>query len=68
MELPGLGHTPCNQRESPQLKRRMSRLVGHLAEQPGDLRTCAAYDVAYRTIYQALPDCRGRCACTCFLG
>jgi hypothetical protein len=34
----------------------------------GDLRTCAAYDVAYRTLYQALPDCRGRRACTGFLG
>jgi hypothetical protein len=48
----------------PGLKGRLSHLVGWAAERGGDLRSSAAYDVAYQTIYQALPDCRGRCACT----
>jgi hypothetical protein len=47
----------------PGLKERLCRLVGYRAEQGGDLRTSAAYDVAYHTIYRALPDCRGRCRC-----
>jgi hypothetical protein len=45
----------------PSFKKRLGRLVGFAAEQGGVLRTSAAYQVAYRTIYQALPDCRGRC-------
>jgi hypothetical protein len=52
----------------PGFKSRLCRLVGHTAEQGGDLRTSEAYDVAYETIYQALPDCRGRCRCSVFLG
>jgi hypothetical protein len=52
----------------PGLKSRLSRLVGWRAEQGGDLRTSAAYDLAYQTIYQALPDCRGRCPCSVILG
>jgi hypothetical protein len=45
----------------PGLKGRLCRLVGCTAEKGGDLRTPAAYDVAYHTIYWALPDCCGRC-------
>jgi hypothetical protein len=46
----------------PGLKARLCRLVGWTAERGGDLRTSEAYMIAYRTIYQALPDCR-RCLC-----
>ena len=52
----------------PGLKERLCRLVGFTAEGGGALRTSAAYDLAYQTIYQALPDCRGRCACSAVLG
>jgi hypothetical protein len=52
----------------PGLKERLSCLVGWAAERGGDLRTSEAYDVAYHTIYQALPDCRGRCLCSLLLG
>jgi hypothetical protein len=47
----------------PGLKARLVRLVGCRAEKGGDLRTSEAYDLAYQTIYQALPDCRGWCTC-----
>ena len=47
----------------PGLKRRMTRLVGFLAERPDPLlRGPLAYEVAYRALYRALPDCR-RCGC-----
>jgi hypothetical protein len=40
------------------LKYRMSRLVGNFTESDNSiLRSSAAYDLAYRTIYDALPDC-----------
>jgi hypothetical protein len=52
----------------PGLKYHLSRLVGWTAERAGDVRTSEAYDVAYHTIYQALPDCRGRCLCSVLLG
>ena len=42
-------------------------LVGMLAIPEGLLRSSAAYDVAYQTIYEALPDCRSRCACQILL-
>jgi hypothetical protein len=44
-------------------------LLGMVGWEAGDerLRTEAAYDIAYDTIYEALPDCRGRCACTAIL-
>jgi hypothetical protein len=46
------------------LKERMSRLVGYeVPKSVGILSTEEAYDVAYDTIYQALPNCR---ACGCF--
>jgi hypothetical protein len=48
----------------PGLKGRLIRLVGMFAEGGGVLRSSEAYDIAYHTIYNALPDCRGRCACT----
>jgi hypothetical protein len=47
------------------LKARLCRLVGWEAERRGgDVALCstAAYDLAYRVIYGALPDCRG-CGC-----
>ena len=47
----------------PSFKRRLSALVGWFAGRRGVLGTSAAYDVAYRTVYAALPACRGRCAC-----
>jgi hypothetical protein len=46
----------------PGLKNRLRRLVGWEAGQGGMLRTREAYDLAFQTIYQALPDCR-RCGC-----
>src|SRR5262245_38074830 len=46
------------------LKDRMQRLVGfHRRDGDEVLRTSAAYDVAYDTIFRALPDCR---ECGCF--
>jgi hypothetical protein len=42
-------------------KARMMGLVGHFAENP-ELRTSAAYDVAYEVLFKLLPPCRG-CAC-----
>jgi hypothetical protein len=46
------------------LRKAMQRVVGHLrnTEGPEELKTSAAYDVAYRTLYSALPDCNG-CGC-----
>jgi hypothetical protein len=52
----------------PGLKDRLCRLVGLQAERGGALASSAAYDVAYETIYRALPDCRGRCACSVIWG
>jgi hypothetical protein len=48
----------------PGIRARMCRLVGIFAEKAGDLRPPEAYDLAYQTIYKALPDCRGNCICT----
>src|SRR5437764_1430140 len=42
----------------PGLKRRLMQFVGHVRGGDGVLATSEAYDVAYHTIYQALPDCR----------
>ncbi|WP_162490072.1 hypothetical protein [Neomoorella thermoacetica] len=39
------------------LKERLLPLVGWLASNPA-LRTSEAYDLAYHTIYNALPDCQ----------
>jgi hypothetical protein len=41
----------------PGFKKRMSLLVGYYARKP-ELRTMDAYDVAYETCYDLLPDCR----------
>jgi len=47
----------------PGLKPRLLRLVGWLAESDDPvLRTAAAYDRAYHTIYEELPACE-RCGC-----
>lgn len=43
------------------MKGRLQYLVGLMAANP-KLRTSEAYDLAYQTIYRALPDCR-RCMC-----
>jgi hypothetical protein len=43
------------------LKARLSRLVGWDAARE-ELRTEEAYDLAYDTIYRALPNCR-KCGC-----
>jgi hypothetical protein len=42
-------------------KDRMSRLVGFTADDPR-LRTMEAYGVAYKKLYEALPNCRN-CGC-----
>ncbi len=45
------------------LKPRLVRLVGWGSNHPDPaLRTSAAYDVVYQTLYDLLPDCRG-CGC-----
>ena len=43
-------------------KREMYALVGLWAADPL-VATSHAYDVAYRTLYNALPPCRGPCGC-----
>lgn len=44
-------------------KHRLNNLVGWEADTPyPELRTSQAYDVAYRMLYSALPDCRN-CGC-----
>jgi hypothetical protein len=48
----------------PGLKALLCRLVGWSRKEGGVLQTSEAYDVAYQAIYRALPDCRGRCACS----
>jgi len=44
------------------LKPRLVELVGHRRKDDPILGTSRAYDIAYRTIYEALPACRG-CGC-----
>jgi hypothetical protein len=45
------------------LRAEMTRVIGHQRTHgPSELKTSAAYDVAYRTLYAALPDCKG-CGC-----
>ena len=47
----------------PGLKRKLTMLVGtHAIYQHPKLITGEAYDTAYHTIYNALPDCR-KCGC-----
>jgi hypothetical protein len=46
------------------IKPRLLELVGWRRRGDDRLGTCEAYDIAYHTIYQALPDCRGECECT----
>lgn len=47
------------------IKSRLVRLVGWEAQKSDSvLHSCVAYDVAYETIYDALPDCKhGGCFC-----
>ena len=48
---------------SPGFKPRLYRLVGFGAlSAPGHLRTMDAYDLAYETLFEALPNCRN---CNC---
>jgi hypothetical protein len=43
-------------------KPRFASLVGFEAKGPAELKTMAAYDLAYEKLYQALPNCRN-CFC-----
>lgn len=46
------------------LKAQLTDIIGHWATQPdAALRTAAAYDVAYQTLYHRLPDCRHEGMC-----
>jgi hypothetical protein len=45
------------------LKPRLLKLVGWYSGQTGLLGSPRAYDVAYHTIYRALPDCGPDCIC-----
>jgi hypothetical protein len=46
------------------LKRELAKLVGYQrSDEHPVLSTEHAYDLAYDTIYEALPNCRGSCAC-----
>jgi hypothetical protein len=48
------------------LRAQVEKLVGWAVKKRGGnprLATCRAYDIAYQTIYAALPDCRD---CNCF--
>lgn len=48
----------------PGIKPRLLLLVGwERPDGPDELLTTEAYDVAYDTIYNMLPDCRGECGC-----
>lgn len=45
------------------IRAEMTRVIGHRRTHgPSELKTSAAYDVAYKTLYAALPDCKG-CGC-----
>jgi hypothetical protein len=46
------------------IKPRLIELVGWNQRWHERLGTCEAYDIAYKTIYEALPDCRGECECS----
>src|SRR5437899_8245817 len=45
------------------IKIRLARLVGLGAEQPGLLTTVAAYEVGYRRVFAAIPECDEDCSC-----
>lgn len=54
--------------DRPSLKAELCGLVGWSARRPDALlRSPEAYDVAYESLYYALPDCRGRCECSSVL-
>jgi hypothetical protein len=45
------------------IRAEMTRVIGHgRTHGPSELKTSAAYDIAYRTLYAALPACDG-CGC-----
>jgi hypothetical protein len=50
----------------PGLRAILESLVGGTSQQGGVLRTYEAWEVAYKTIYLAMPECRGRCWCSRF--
>lgn len=52
----------------PSMKEAVCELVGWEREDISDPRLCGreAFDVCYQAIYDALPDCCGRCSCSCF--
>lgn len=45
------------------LKARLVELVGWQRKPKDELSTMKAYDIAYRMIYEALPDCGPECVC-----
>lgn len=46
------------------IKPRLVKIVGWDADQGHpELQTAEAYELAYHTILDSLPDCRGRCGC-----
>jgi hypothetical protein len=50
----------------PGLKKRLSELVGFTSGHGGVLGSSAAYDVAYKATYQALPNCKHKGECRPF--
>jgi hypothetical protein len=50
----------------PGLRQRLTQLVGWNSHRKDLLGSSAAYDVAYQTIYRALPDCGADCVCRHF--
>ena len=50
----------------PGLKQRLSELVGYERAGRGVLGTSEAYETAYHTVYQSLPNCRHRGECGSF--
>ena len=59
------GPTFCAQRAwSREFKQRLYGLVGFRAKKDSDLlQSSAAYELATRTCFAALPPCRGNCGC-----
>lgn len=47
----------------PSMKKALASLVGWHAYAAPPLNTNTAYSACYEAVYEALPDCRGRCAC-----
>jgi hypothetical protein len=50
----------------PGLRQELTQLVGWNSGRKDLLGSSAAYDVAYQTVYRALPDCGADCVCQRF--